>query len=142
MLPKNNVMNGFPEGKLLENRNRRKKQELRNWEARAKPRTWARSVIAVALTDKNRVNKTESMMAFARQTWRRFAFVVVMVYRLSLCCDLSVFYCNPLRFFSHSQLCFNESSKVNLLFQLSIELILEVSVYIAFISPSRLGPTS
>ena len=65
-------MSGFLEGELLENTKRRKQYELRNWEARARPRTWARSVIAVELTDKNRVNKTASMIAFARETRRRF----------------------------------------------------------------------
>ena len=35
-------------------------------------------MIAVELTDKNRVNRTESMMAFARETLRRFGFRVVI----------------------------------------------------------------
>jgi len=35
-------------------------------------------VIAVELTDKNRVNKTESIMAFTRETLRRFGLAVVI----------------------------------------------------------------
>ena len=35
-------------------------------------------MIAVELTDKNRVNKTESMMAFTRETWMRFGLAVVI----------------------------------------------------------------
>ena len=58
---------------------------------RAKPRTWARSVIAVELTDKNRVSKTESMMAFARETLRRFGLAVVI--RGITLVDKGILYC-------------------------------------------------
>jgi hypothetical protein len=39
MLLRNKVMSGFLEGELLENTKRRKQYELRNWEAKVKPRT-------------------------------------------------------------------------------------------------------
>ena len=52
-------------------------------------------MIAVELTDKNRVNKTASMIAFARETWRRFGLVVViksitLVDKVILFCELVV----------------------------------------------------
>ena len=52
-------------------------------------------MIAVELTDKNRVNKTESIMAFTRETLRRFGLAVVirgitLVDKVILSCELVV----------------------------------------------------
>ena len=47
-------------------------------------------MIAVELTDKNRVNKTESMMAFARETWR---FGLGVVIRGITLVDKVILYC-------------------------------------------------
>ena len=88
-------MSGFLEGELLENTKRRKQYELRNWEANVKPRTWMNSVIFGDDADTNRVNKTESIIAFARAIWRRFGLVVViksitLVDKVILFCELVV----------------------------------------------------
>ena len=48
-------------------------------------------MIAVELTDKNRVSKTESMKAFARETWRRFGLGVVI--RGITLVDKAILYC-------------------------------------------------
>ena len=50
-----------------------------------------RTVIAVELTDKNRVSKTESIMAFVWETLRRFGLGVVI--RVLTLVDKVILYC-------------------------------------------------